>query len=924
MYRITVYIFLLMVAFGFSMPLQAQDKKTITAEFNNTPFDSVIRKASAINQSPIYFPPGKLDSIKVTIQVKDMPLSQFIEQILQNTAYHFFTDKSGAIFIVEKKYSIQTSLPSDFFETSQPVKETEDNTSTETRNNNPNKQPIDAAANKLYEIGAATNEPLSGSATLVGYVRDIRNGEGLAGAAVYLEGTSSGVITDAAGYYSLTIPKGRHVLQISSTGMKATRREIILRSNGSLTIELKEDIPTLKTVTVVAERNSNVRRMQMGIERISIKTIKQVPVLLGEPDVLRVLLTLPGVTSVGEASTGFNVRGGSSDQNLILFDEATVYNPSHVFGFFSAFNPDAIKNAELYKSSIPERFGGRLSSVLDITTREGNSKKWSGTGGIGLLTSKFTIEGPLVKEKTTLLASGRTTYSNWLLKQLPSEYNNSQASFYDLNLRINHTFNSKNTLSVTAYTSKDGFRLNNDTTYTYSNRNLVMKWKHVFNNKLYMNLTGGMDHYDYNVTGDKNSVRSYELAFGINQYHGRADFNYAPNNDHLFNFGVSSINYKMQPGTLTPKGNQSLVIPDKLNPEQARETAIYFGDKININTRLSVQAGIRYTLYQYLGAQTVYNYIDGLPRDESTRTDSTVYGAGKTIKTYHGPEIRLSLRYIVSDNGSFKWSYNTLRQYIHLLSNTTAISPTDVWKLSDPYLKPQSGDQFSMGYYQNFSSNTIETSVEVYYKRIKNFADYKSGASIVMNHSIETSLINTKGKAWGAEFMIRKPTGKLNGWISYTYSRIQLKMDDSLAGQQINKGEYYPANFDKPHAVNAIANYKFSHRYSVSMNAQYSTGRPITLPIAVFNLGGSQRVYYSERNQFRIPDYFRMDFALNIEGNHKVKKATHNSWSVGLYNMTGRKNVYSIYFVEENGVINGYKLSVIGTIIPYVTFNIKF
>jgi len=329
-------------------------------------------------------------------------------------------------------------------------------------------------------------------------------------------------------------------------------------------------------------------------------------------------------------------------------------------------------------------------------------------------------------------------------------------------------------------------------------------------------------------------------------------------------------------------------------------------------------------MFNYLGPKQVYTYIKGLPRETVTVADSTQYGKGENIQTYHGPEFRMALRLSLSENASLKASFNTLRQYIHLLSNTTAISPTDIWKLSDPHIKPQLGEQVSLGYYQNFKSNTIETSIEVYYKRLRNFLDYKSGASIVLNHSIETDVINTNGKSYGVELMLKKNNGKLNGWISYTYSRTLLKMNDSIAGQLINNGNYYPANFDKPHNLNVIANYRFTHRYSVSLNTVYTTGRPITLPIAIFYLAGSQRVYYSERNQYRIPDYFRVDLSFQLEGNHKIKQKTHNSWTVGIYNLLARKNPYSIYFTEENGVIKGYKLSVIGTAIPYITYNIRF
>jgi hypothetical protein len=390
------------------------------------------------------------------------------------------------------------------------------------------------------------------------------------------------------------------------------------------------------------------------------------------------------------------------------------------------------------------------------------------------------------------------------------------------------------------------------------------------------------------------------------------------------NAGLHGVLYRLDPGQLSPLDAISKVGEDRVNREQAREMALYIGDKFTVNDRLSIQAGFRHSLYQFLGPTRVYRYESGLPRDLSTVADSIDYNKGASVKTYQGPEFRLALRYVLGDNTSVKFGYNNLRQYIHLLTNTTAISPTDIWKLSDEHIRPQTGSQYAIGFYRDFPKQAIETSFELYYKRINNFLDYKSGAQLVMNRHVERDVLTTQGNAYGAELMVKKQQGKLNGWISYAYSRILLQMKDSLAGQTINKGNPYPANFDKPHAVNLVANYKFTHRYNLSFNVQYSTGRPITLPIAIFDLAGSQRVLYSERNQYRVPDFFRADISFNIDENHKVKQKTHNSWSMGVYNLTARKNPYSIYFVEERGVIKGYKLSVIGAAIPYITYNIRF
>jgi hypothetical protein len=902
----------------------AQSAKRISGDFSNSSFPAFVQKVEIITGYHFYFTHEELDSFKVTIKAEDILLPDLLTKIFANTRFRFAIDAENNVFI-NTKLAIQTTLPEDFFNNKQTSIDSSDNSKAFFLEQSDDKTNPLSQELKLYEIGLKQNITRKEKATIAGYVRDSRTGESFSGAMVFTDTPYVAAVTDQFGYYNISLPAGRYVLQVSSLGMKAASRQVMLYSDGKLNFELEDSIPSLKNVLIISTRESKIRGLQMGAEKLSIKTIKRVPVVFGEADVLKVLLTLPGVTSVGEASNGFNVRGGSTDQNLILFSDATIYNPSHLFGFFSAFNPDGVKGFDLYKSAIPEKYGGRLSSVLDVSMRDGNSKKVSGTGGIGLLTSKLTIEGPLKKDKTSFIAGGRTTYSNWLLKQIPkSDYSKSKAGFSDLNLRISHTINEKNSLYLTGYISNDNFKLNTDTLYKYGNRNLNIKWKHIFNNKFYGVAIAGLDHYQYAISSKENPVNAYRLESGISQVSFRSDFNYSPGNKQTFSFGLNSIYYKIKPGSFVPAGGQSLVAPDILQTEQALETALYLGDQYTISSNFSINAGLRYSVYNYLGPHDIYAYIKGIPRDETSLSDTLPYGRNKVIKTYHGPEYRFVARYILSNEASVKFSFNSLWQYIHMLSNTMAISPSDIWKLSDPHIKPQKGYQLSLGYYKNFRSGTIETSIEIYYKRLKNYLDYKSGAVLLMNHHIETDIINTRGKAYGVELSVNKKSGKMTGWLNYSYSRTLLQLDDPVAGQSINSGKFYPANFDKPHNINLVSNYQFSHRFTSSLNIVYSTGRPITLPIAIFYLGGSQRVYYSDRNQYRVPDYFRADFSVNIDGNHKTKKLTHNSWSFGVYNLLARKNPYSIYFVQEAGIIKGYQLSVFGTAIPFITYNFRF
>jgi hypothetical protein len=896
---------------------QNNTEKTISVNFQQVTIDQFVSEIEAKSGYHFYYDATQFDSLKITVQANDMPLKNILDMAFNNTKYHYTIIPADLQVFITKEKSIRTQLAAGYFNTNspngtKPALVQPSNTAAAVDFTADKETPVTEATteNKLYEIGLKTNTIEPGNSTISGYVRDLKSAEPIVGASIFVPNSKIGVTTDQFGYYIIKLPRGSETLVIHGIGMKDTRRKIVLYADGRLNIEMQEQVFALKEVKISADKVANVRSTEMGTNRLSIRDIKQVPSVFGEADILRVVLTLPGVQSVGESTTGFNVRGGSADQNLILLNDATIYNPSHFFGFFSAFDPDIVKDVELYKSSIPEKYGGRLASVLDVTDREGNKKIFTGTAGIGLLTSRLNIEGPIVKDKTSFILGARTSYSDWLLSALPQEYKNSSASFYDINLGVSHQIDDKNNIYLTGYISHDQFRLNSDTAYSYGNKNANIKWKHNFNDKLFSVVLFGYDRYQYEVSSDANPVDGYKLNYNINQSNFKTDFTYYVTRKNTIDFGVSSIYYKLHSGNEEPYNDKSLITPDVVPAEQALESAVYFGDKYDITPNFTLDLGVRYSLYNYLGPQTVDNYAPNLPKQSSNVLDSTTYGKNKVINTYSRPEIRASARYNLNDNLSLKASYNTLTQYIHLLSNTTSISPTDVYKLSDPNIKPQHGDQVSLGIYKNLQANTIETSVEVYYKRIRDYLDYKSGATLLLNDHIEQDVINTQGKAYGIEFLVKKTEGKLNGWMSYTYSRTFLRQDDPNAGELINGGNYYPANYDKPNDFNFTGNYRFTHRYSVSLNIVYSTGRPITLPVAKYYYDNAERVYYSDRNAYRIPDYFRSDFSVNIEGNHKVHQRFHNSWTFGVYNLTGRANAYSTYFTEQGGYINGYQLSI--------------
>jgi len=868
----------------------------------------------------IYAHTEDTDSLLVSVNSSNQDVPEVLRQALQNTDLKVSSFEK-ALFILKDKELI-TSLPEGY-------KEKRADASDEPSLSGISLMGIRrdqkaTSENKVYEIGDPSIKK-EGRVALTGTVTDFKTGEPMVGITLFIKEPMVGVTTDAFGYYSIQLPAGRQELNIQSMGIKDTKRQLFLHSDGKLDIELEEEIHSLKEVTISSERIANVRNTSMGVERMKIKEIKNIPTAFGEVDIMRVVMSLPGVKAVGEASSGFNVRGGATDQNLILFNDGMIYNPTHLFGLFSVFNPDVVKDMELYKSSIPSKYGGRISSVLDINSREGNKKEFKGSASIGLLTSRLNIEGPLFGEKTSYLLGGRTTYSDWILKELPkkSGYRDGRAGFYDLNATINHKFDERNNLYLNGYFSRDRFRFNADERYAYQNGNASIKWRHIFTPKMTGVFTAGYDHYDYITKDTENPVNAYSMAFAINQGFGKADFIWYAGDKHTIDFGLNSLYYSLSPGKYLPEGQESLVRPDHIQDEEALESALYIGERWDITPKLSLNAGIRYSMFNVMGPRTYNIYDENSLPSTSTVKESVTENSG-IFKTYHGPEFRISGRYAFTDEFSIKAGFNTMRQYIHKISNTTIMSPTDTWKLSDANIKPQKGYQAAIGLYRNFLNNTVEASIETYYKKMEDYLDYRNGAELLMNHHIETDVLETEGRAYGIELMVKKNQGKLNGWVSYTYSRTQLRQNNPVIVSPVNGGDWYAADFDKPHDFKFVGNYKFTHRYSLSLNCDYSTGRPVTLPVSKYEYKGGEFLYFSERNKYRIPDFFRMDLAFNIEPSHHLTLLTHSTISIGVYNLTGRKNAYSVYYIAEDGKLKGYKLAIFGIPIPYLSYNIKF
>ncbi len=904
-----VYIFF---ALTF-LKLSSFAQQKVTVQLDHRPITDLFEAVEKQTSYHIYCTSEVSDSLVVSVDVTGADPVKLIRQVLQNTPYQV-SEFQNVVYIIKDKVLI-TSLPESFYrkipittDNIMPVFEREAKATSETL---------------IYAIGNP-NDPTTPYVTMTGVVTNFKNGEPMPGVTLLLEDPLIGATTDAFGFYSLRLPPGRRELIIQSVGMKNSKRQLMLYADGKLDIELEEQIYALNEVTILADKIDNIRSVNVGMERLQMRNIKNIPTVLGEADVVRIVMTLPGVKSAGEISSGFNVRGGATDQNLILYNDGTIYTPTHMFGLFSTFNPDIVDNMELYKSGIPAKYGGRISSVLDINTREGNKKKFQGAASLGLLTSRLTLEAPLFKGKGSFIVGGRTTYSDWLLKKIPekSGYNNGSAGFYDLNGSINYKFNENNSVYLNGYYSHDRFSFNDREQYAYQNVNFSTKWRHIFNPKLTSTYVVGYDHYSYHTKDTSDIFNAYELNFAINQIFGKADFSYYLNNHHTFNAGVSFIFYRLNPGNYLPAHEASLIKEDRLQTEKSLESAVYLSDQWEVSPRFTISAGIRYSMFNVLGPR-VYNIYspDYLPSSTTIlKTDSV--GSG-ILKTYHGPEFRLSLRYILGENTSVKAGVNTMRQYIHKISNTTVMSPTDTWKLSDANIRPQTGTQYVAGLFQNFAKNVVETSVEVYYKTMSNYLDYRGGAELLMNPHIETEVAGVQGKAYGVEVMLKKTQGKLNGWVSYAFSRTMLHRHEELSSS-VNSNDWYPADFDKPHEVKFIGNFKLTHRFSFSLNCDYSTGRPITLPVSKYQYDGGLYVYYTERNKYRIPDFFRIDLSFNIEAGHRLTKLTHSYFTIGVYNLTGRKNAYSVYYVSENGHIQGYKLSIFGAPIPYASYNIKF
>lgn len=762
--------------------------------------------------------------------------------------------------------------------------------------------------------------------TISGSIKDESNGEDLIGVTIFVkELPGTGTVTNVYGFYSLTLPKGQYTIQYSYVGYKTVEFKADLTKNIKNNIQISSNSTDLGVFEVSAEReDENIRSTEMSVSKIDIKEIESIPVLFGERDILKTIQLLPGVKSAGEGNAGFFVRGGSSDQNLILLDEAPVYNASHLLGFFSVFNSDAIKDLKLYKGGIPAEYGGRLSSVMDIKMKEGNSKKIAATGGIGLISSKLTVEVPIVKDKGSFLISGRRTYADLFLKLSNDEdQKNTKLYFYDLNLKANYQLTEKDRLFVSGYFGRDNFGFANRFSFTWGNTTATVRWNHLFNDKLFSNTSFIYSDYNYKIDI---AAAGFSINSQIRDFNFKQDLDFFWNENNKLKFGANVIHHTFDPGEIASTGEA--IGNTKIENRYSVESSAYVSNEHKFNELWSATYGFRYSNFTQIGPGEIYTY-----NNKGDITDTTKYRENNAIQTYHGFEPRIGINYILNETSSLKTSYNRMYQYLHLLSNSSGNNPTDTWLPSSNNIKPEIADQVALGYFKNLRDNSFEFSVETYYKVMQNTIDYRTGAEITLNPTVEGEILNGKGRAYGLEFFLKKRKGKFTGWVSYTLARTEVQFD------QINKGAWYPAKQDRTHDISVVGMFAITERLKISSTFVFYTGNAVTFPTGKYVIDGQIINLYSARNGARMPNYHRMDIGLTLDGKNykmvtnpetgekeKVQRKFQSSWNFSVYNVYARENAYSFTFrpKEDNPVQTEIVQLSLFKIIPSISYNFSF
>ncbi|TGD79684.1 TonB-dependent receptor [Hymenobacter wooponensis] len=782
-----------------------------------------------------------------------------------------------------------------------------------------------AAQPALSQTGGAvgTGTPAAGNATLSGYLLDATTGTPLVGASVFVRALRTGVNTDEKGFYSLPLPLGQHVVTYQVLGYASRNEQINLTSNLTRSPRLAaQNLQTQEVLVTGSRAEDHVKKTEMSVNQLDMKTVKLMPALLGEVDVVRSIQLLPGVATVGEGATGFNVRGGGIDQNLVLMDEMPVYNVSHLFGLFSAFNPDAVQDMKLYKGGIPAQYGGRLSSLLDVRLRDGHqAEQVKVNGGIGLISSRLAVEAPLIKDRTSVVVAGRRSYGDLLLKLVPEQRDN-QAYFYDLSLKVNHRISARDQLQLTGYRGRDAFNFANVFKNNWGNMGGTARWRHEFSPRLLGNFSGVVAQYDYEL-GVPSGTQAFNWSSKIRNYTGKADFTYLLNDRNTLSAGASGTRYQFEPATVKPLSAESIFGGLKVDEQQAGEYAAYLENEQTISPRLQAQYGLRVSVFDFLSSGTPILEYAGTLGQHLEPVNPRTYRNGEVVKRYANLEPRASVRYTLTETSSLKASYNRTAQYIHLVSNTTAASPLDVWTPSTNNIRPERADQVALGYFRNLGGEAYEASVEVFGKTMDNQIDYVNGANVLLNKNMEGELLYGRGRAYGAEFFVKKNQGPLTGWVSYTLSRSERQING------INADRWYPNKYDKTHNLSVVGLYTLSPRLSVSSNFSYSTGVTTTFPNARFVYEGLVVPVVSgdARNNYRIPAYHRLDLGATLKNRPNPNRRWQGEWVFSIYNVYARRNAYGIYFRQNEDdarKTEAVRLSVFGSALPSVSYNFNF
>jgi len=911
---------ILLVFFSFQNCFSQKTSKKISLSFNNSPIEVVLKDIENLTDYTFFYIRDWFEDKVVSGDYKNVSVEEILTNIFSQTSINFYIHTKNSIILTNNSV-IYDTLPNGFL-----VRKEKEETKTEENTLIPvfYDEGI-PQEEKIIKIGKASKSIKRRRFILKGRVLNELTKDPIRNVAIVVKGKGIATTTNKDGDYSLSLPLGINQLEFSAIGNKKTNKRVLIYNNGKLNIELQEIFETLDEVVVRANSDVNVVKTITGLSQINPGKIKTIPLVLGELDILKVATTLPGISTAGEGSSGYHVRGGKADQNLILLDNSVIYNPTHFFGIFTSLNPFTSSSVDIYKGSIPVEFGGRLSSVFDISTKDGNTQKFSGEASVGPVMSNLAVEIPVVKGKSSLLVGARSTYSDWVLKLLDSEsLKKSEASFYDLVAKYYHKINENNAVRVTGYLSKDKFRVTSDSLYSYTNKLASINWESKLTKKNRLNVILANSYYGFNINFEKETSGGFDLGYNIDETELKLKFKYLMNDSHKFDYGVATKLYRVNPGNINPVGQNSTYSKIDIPKEKALESAFFVSDNIKINEKLQLDLGLRYSSFLSLGPSTQRIYTEGVPKNIGTLEEEREFGDNDLVKSYGGLETRISARYFLADDFSLKAGYSKNYQYIHTLSNNTTASPTDTWKLSDLNIKPQVSEQISAGLYRNLNDDMYEISFEGYYKKLQNTLDYKTGAKLLLNKTIETKVLQGEGRSYGVEFLVKKTTGRLNGWLGYTYSRSLNKFESEFSSETINNGNYFSSNYDKPNDFSLVLNYKLTKRYSVSLNGIYQTGRPVTFPTAKYSYNNVEFVTYSERNKFRIPDYYRLDLSFNIEGNHKIKKFAHSFWNISIYNVLGRNNPYSVFFVSEEAGVRAYQSSIFSMPVPTITYNFKF